>query len=225
MSNMYPDVDTWNPLAGECPHKCSYCYVNKRKAQFPATRRKYSGEIRLDERAFHKNLGRGKTFFVCSCNDLFAANVPAEFQEKILDYTLKFPGNNYILQTKNPAGFKVAEYLFNKDNYFFYCTIESDFGLSENRPFPQTRVMDFAAIKAKNKVVVIEPIMDSNFDVFLSDIKYINPSKVFIGADSKGNKLPEPPEWKLKAFIAELKKIVPEVELKDNLKRLLGGKL
>ena len=26
--NMYPWVThTWNPLIGECPHRCKYCYV------------------------------------------------------------------------------------------------------------------------------------------------------------------------------------------------------
>ena len=48
-SNMYEFIgETINPLSGECPHKCSYCYVESLKARLEPIRLKYSGELRLD---------------------------------------------------------------------------------------------------------------------------------------------------------------------------------
>lgn len=44
-SNMYDWVGgTWNPLAGACPHRCSYCYVKKGRIKHLS---KYQGPIRL----------------------------------------------------------------------------------------------------------------------------------------------------------------------------------
>ena len=67
--------------------------------------------------------------------------------------------------------------------------------------------------------VSIEPILDFDVDVLVSWIKQINPEFVSIGADSKSHNLPEPPAWKVKKLIEELKKIT-NVKIKDNLKRL-----
>ena len=47
--NMYPWLThTWNPLAGECPHKCTYCSTHNLKKRYEAIRNKYSGEPRAD---------------------------------------------------------------------------------------------------------------------------------------------------------------------------------
>jgi hypothetical protein len=46
--NMYDWCVPWNPLAGECPHKCVYCSTKSLMFR-PACKKKYSGELRLDE--------------------------------------------------------------------------------------------------------------------------------------------------------------------------------
>jgi len=73
--NMYSFVDIrWNPLGGECPHKCSYC-SSQRYMRYPAFKAKYTGQPRIFEKEL-KNLGNGNMVFVCSQNDLFAKEIP-----------------------------------------------------------------------------------------------------------------------------------------------------
>jgi protein gp37 len=81
---MYPWVThTHCHLGGECPQRCSYCYVNS----FPFGRpEKYKGQLRLIEKEFDVQYGIGKTIFVENCNDLFATNVPQEFINKIIKF-------------------------------------------------------------------------------------------------------------------------------------------
>jgi len=45
--NMYEWAKPWNPLGGECPHKCSYCSTNFLKQRYEAVRSKYSGPPQL----------------------------------------------------------------------------------------------------------------------------------------------------------------------------------
>jgi DNA repair photolyase len=101
--NMYEFINkTPNPLAGECSHKCSYCYVEKMKTRYTAIREKYSGEPRLWPAEFKKKYKPSDTIFVCDCNDLFAENVPDEIIKEVLSYYDGFMCKLF-LQTKNPV--------------------------------------------------------------------------------------------------------------------------
>jgi len=73
--NMYPWAYTSNPLGGECPHKCSYCYSKPLRKPFKAVDKKYTGEPRLIESELKnktKTIPKDKMVFVCSMTDLFA---------------------------------------------------------------------------------------------------------------------------------------------------------
>ena len=49
--NMYGFVThTWNPIRGECPHDCKYCYMKKWGKQKP---------LRLVEKELKTDLGSG----------------------------------------------------------------------------------------------------------------------------------------------------------------------
>src|SRR4030042_1687198 len=126
-SNMYSFIgnDTWNPLGGECSHACSYCYVTAMKFR-PVIKAKYSGEIRLHEKAFKEPLGKGKFWFVCSCNDLFADNVPDWMIIRVLQHLQKYDfDNKFLLQTKNPDRYhKFVDYY--PEKVILCATIESD---------------------------------------------------------------------------------------------------
>ncbi len=98
---MYPWVDyTWNPLAGRCPHHCSYCYMNRIRN----FNRKYRGDIRLSENALQTDLGEERTIFVGSATDIFAHTIPNKLILKILTYCKQYD-NTYLFQTKNPTRF------------------------------------------------------------------------------------------------------------------------
>ncbi len=211
--NMYEFcTHTWNAIKGKCSHDCSYCYMKV----FP------QGELRLDEKEFKTDLGKGNTIFVGSSTDMFADNVPCEWIFKVLNYCCKFQSNIYIFQTKNPIRF------FEFDGYFpdaseFGTTIETNKQMLLNKiskaPTVQDRQDYLCDINGKT-FVTIEPILNFDLDVLVAWIKDIDPDFVNIGADSKNHNLPEPNKEKIEALIEELKKFT-KVNIKDNLRRLM----
>ena len=93
---MYAFVShTYNPMKGECEHSCAYCFM-RRKLLLPP--------LRLELKELKVNLGKGNFIFVGSSTDEWAANVPSEWIEQILDYCDGFD-NKYLFQSKNPARF------------------------------------------------------------------------------------------------------------------------
>jgi hypothetical protein len=219
-SNMYEGVETINFLNGKCLHDCSYC-----SSKFlPFSKHYYEGELRLNENAFKKNLGKGKTWFVCAQNDLFAENVPAEWIERILNHIRKYPNNTYLLQSKNPYGYKdPLWYLDFEDNWILGITLESNIWYPEimkNSPTPIQRGNDFL-FSGYKKFVTIEPILEFDLDELSKLLRWIKPDYINIGADSKNNHLPEPSKEKVLQLIEACKEFT-EVRLKSNLTRIIG---
>ena len=220
--NMYDGVLTWNPLAGKCPHGCTYCSTNS-LMRYPVIKSKYSGELRIDYKTLSKNLGKDKTWFVCAQNDLFAESVPFEFIGQILGQCYRFD-NTYLFQTKNPYRFIEYSNLF--PNKTILCTtIETNRWIPEimgnsSKPYERSLCMNTLYLKGFTINITIEPIMDFDLKKMIVFIKYCHPSKIYIGADSKGNHLPEPPKEKILRLIDELKKFTV-IDQKRNLKRLL----
>ena len=98
--NMYAFVShTYNPMKGECEHSCAYCFMKGKRLLPP---------LRLELKELKVNLEEGNFIFVGSSTDEWAANVPAEWIEQVLDYCDGFD-NRYLFQSKNPARF--LEYL------------------------------------------------------------------------------------------------------------------
>jgi len=218
--NMYPWVThTHCHLGGQCPHECSYCYVDHFPYGRPA---KYKGELRLIEKEFSADYGSGNTIFIENCNDMFAEKVPQHFINKIIYHCLKFPGNTYVFQTKNPARYLTMDALF-PDNSLFGCTIETNRYIASvmgNAPIPYERYFAMEKLQAI-KFITIEPILDFDVDILSSWIDQIRPEFVNIGADSKKHNLPEPSADKINALIAEIQKAGIEIREKHNLERLL----
>ena len=218
--NMYEGVTTWNPLAGKCEHDCSYC--STKSFRYPVLIEKYSGELRLVESEF-KNLGRGKTIFVCGQNDLFSGGMAIHWINRIIEHCKKFD-NTYWFQTKCPSSYKFFIY---PDKTVLGTTIETNRYYKElysvETPPPEYRANSIGIQKHSNKrdtFITIEPILDFDLDEFVGMIKDASPNWINIGADSKRHKLPEPSKEKLLALIDELKTFT-EIRQKTNLGRLL----
>jgi hypothetical protein len=223
-SNMYDWCVPWNPLAGECPHKCVYC--STKSIPWKSVREKYSGELRLDEKAMKKNLGSGNTWFVCAQNDLFANTVPQDFIEEILHRCRIYDDNEYVFQTKNPVRYMRCGCTFPSSS-LFGCTIETnhiyenDMGLTISKsPSVASRMLAMEKLESR-KFITIEPILDFDVDILSDWIKRINPEFVNIGADSKRHNLPEPSADKIHALIEKLTEYGIEIREKHNLERLL----
>lgn len=228
MSQMYEWVNgskkNPNPLAGECPHDCVYCWVKDLKKIFPSMRNKYAGELRLVEKELKRSPGKG-TLFVCSCNDLFAEKVPDEFIIRILNWLNKYPEPTYLLQSKNPDRFTYFKSMY-PPNTILCTTIESDSyeaSTVSNAPSPEKRAIEFDWRFRRDikRAVTIEPIMDFTVDGLATLISMVNPDFVNIGADSKKHGLPEPSKEKTLKLIKKLE-IITEVRLKHNLKKIIG---
>lgn len=208
--NMYPFVThTWNPIRGQCPHKCGYCYMNV----WPQK------ELRLDEKTLHENLGHDKTIFVGSSTDMFADEVRHDWIEKVLEQCDLWD-NIYLFQTKNPA--RLLEFSFDSDKVILATTIETDYTYDTYGAPERHKRAEYLQILSGEgfKVMVsIEPVMDFTMN-FIEWIRDIRPFRVSIGADSKGHHLVEPDSKKLRRLIVELENFTQVIQ-KDNLKRLL----
>jgi DNA repair photolyase len=223
--NMYPWVTHMHThLAGECPHRCSYCYVQTGPARLSG---KYKGPIRLVESELSVNYGSGKTIFMEHMNDLFAEGVDGRTIAAILEHARTYPSNTYVFQTKNPGR---AFYEFSGQfppSFMMGTTAET------NRPIrnisraedPEDRLLNIGEFSRSGikTFVTIEPIMDFDmghpweFDGLL--IK-AGPSFVNIGADSKGCGLAEPSWNKIVELTKRLSGAGIEIREKHNLERL-----
>jgi len=219
--NMYPWVThTHNHLGGECPHRCSYCYVDNPRFGRPA---RYTGELRLIEAEFAVKYGEGRTIFVENMGDLFAAKVPSDFIRRILAHCAAWPKNIYVFQTKNPERF-CAFYDQIPAGSLLGTTVETNRlipGISE-APIPFRRLQALWWVpKQFRRFVTIEPIFQFDIEPLASWLRGVSPEFVNIGADSKNHGLPEPTAAEVAALIAVLKKCGIEVREKHNLQRLI----
>lgn len=211
--NMYPWVThTWNPIRGQCPHGCVYCFMKDRDV----------GPLRLEAKALADNLGSGRTIFVGSSTDMFAEAVPDEWIIRVLEKCNEHP-NKYVFQSKNPGRFFHLSVDFPAQT-ILGTTIESnrEYGQSMYAPPAWTRAGALAhpRLSGFKKMVSMEPIVAFDLATVVDWIRLIGPAFVSIGADSKGHKLPEPTAIELDNFVVALRDIT-EVKLKRNLDRLL----
>ena len=218
MSNMYDWIDrTYNPLRGECPHKCGYCYAKNSRVK-----KLYTGEPRLIESVVNKSLGTGHFYFVGSMIDIFAEKIPSYTILKILEQCRKYE-NRYLFQSKNPWRFEEFRDDFPKDTVLG-TTIETNrqYPIMGNTEDVTNRIWAMDRLSERFDVIVtVEPLMDFDLPTMTNWILFCNPKWVNIGADSKKNNLPEPGPEKIRRLISELRGAGIEVKIKDNLKRLL----
>lgn len=222
--DMYPWVSHKHThIGGECPHKCSYCYVDSRRFGRPA---RYRGEVRLIAAEFEVKYGERKTIFIEHMNDLWAEEIASAAILKVLEHCAKWPKNTYVFQTKNPA--RYMQFLSRiPEGSMLGCTIETNrvIPLEVSRaPSPYFRVDAMGSLPDTWRTfVTLEPIMDFDVDVLVEWLERIRPEFVNIGADSKGHHLPEPPAEKVRALLSRLSADGIEVREKHNLGRILGA--
>ncbi len=220
--NMYKFIShTINQLGGECVHKCAYCSTNK-LFRYPVLKKKYLGVPRLEEKALNENLGHDNFIFVVAQNDLFAEGVHEKFARPVLAQCNKYD-NEYLFQTKNPAGLLLYEYLMPQKSTCC-ITLETNRYYPEimgNCPKPMDRILPFFQLKRFPKMITVEPIMDCDVKELVNMIRICSPFQVNLGANTNTKKkLPEPSKEKILTLIAELEQFT-KVNQKENLDRLL----
>lgn len=221
--NMYEWVThTWNPLAGACPHKCSYCST-KKLMRYPKMVEKYNGEPRLHESEMSTNLGKDNFIFVAAQNDLFAMDVPETVIVDVIDHCKKYPDNRYLFQSKNPERMWLLSDHLKGINSVLCTTIETNrvySAIMKNCPRPLDRARWMLTLSLTFETyVTIEPIMDFNLLTMLQMIQMCKPKQVNVGADTGKRNLPEPSFDKVMQLIDGLGEFTT-VSKKSNLARL-----
>ena len=211
-------------LRGACSHGCSYCFVQAIDRRFGS--KHHSGVLRLEEKELSVKYGHSKTIFVEHTNDLFAKDVPIEWIRKISNHCCEFPDNTYVVQTKNPQRVYECQGYLPCGNVIIGTTIESDIfypAIMGYAPRPIDRARSMAVLRMTTGLklfVTVEPIMEFT-DALYNWLEFIEPDFVNIGADSKGNNLPEPSANKIQDLIVKLALAGIKVRQKHNLERLM----
>jgi len=220
--DMYPWIDcTYNPLAGKCPHNCSYCYM---KSEPLCYNEKYKGEPKLylnELRGLEDSNKSRNTYFVGSATDIFGEWVPKKMIEDILIECEEYNYSKFLFQSKNPQRFHDFDI---KPTYSILgTTLETNrknlISRISDAPSILDRVSALSSLDYFSKMISIEPILDFDVQPMVDVIRNIHPKFVSIGADSKNNDLPEPSWNKVSKLIEEVEKFT-QVKTKDNLKRL-----
>lgn len=212
--NMYDFTDyQWNPIKGKCEFDCVYCYMKRFGHLKPP---------RLVEKEFKefetdiKNVEKPVTIFVGSSIDMFAKSIPGEWINRVLKFCCQYD-NTYLFQSKNPARF--LDFNFPADT-IFGTTIESNRdheGISK-APCIYDRIQAMIELRHQKyrTMVTIEPVLEFNVFEMVDILRVIKPEWINLGADSGGNKLPEPSKEKLLELMDKI-----DIRQKPNLKRLL----
>jgi len=191
------------------------------------------GPLRLEKKVLVDPLGFGRTIFVGSSTDMFAAGVPTRWILQVLT-KCKEHDNTYIFQSKNPRRFwdMAMNEGFDLTARFPKFTILGT-TLESNREYGQSMYAPPAWIRAAalahprldffKKMVSMEPIIAFDLATVVDWIRLIMPTFVSIGADSKGHNLQEPTARELDYLIVAIK-CITKVKLKKNLDRLLETK-
>lgn len=208
VSKMPDDINaTWNPVIG-CLHNCTYCWARNLTETRLKHMEKYKEGFfkpKLTEKDLKEKF-KNKYVFACIMGDLFGEWVSRDWILKVIETIKNNPESKYLFLTKNPR--RYLEFLNEfPTNIVLGATIETNrqYPVSKAPP-PIERYKAMAKLVWKNKLIVIEPIMDFDTEVFTQWIKEIQPSTVYVGYDNYCKKLPEPPLAKTLQFMAELSK-------------------
>lgn len=190
-SKMFPFItQTWNPIGGECLHKCRYCWATALKNKYPNLKTKYDGQPRIIDKEFN----RAKSFkatdfiFVCDMTDLFGHWVPTELIQQIFEAIKRSPAK-FLLLTKNPA--RYLEFEIPK-NCICGATIETDITWDVSDAPPQLeRFAAMRKLKHPRLMISVEPVMDFTPD-FQNQIFSVYPEFIAVGYDNYNNGLTEP---------------------------------
>ncbi len=233
--NMYSDsIKQWNVAKG-CTFDCVYCrnsFQRQAKRQKPVIDKNgnkrgcqdcYDYRPHFHPERLRKSLPNtiGDQFiWAVSSGDI--ACMEYKWMEQILDRIWDLPNKTFFMQTKDPTCFR-KYYL--PDNLIIGITLETNHytGDISKAPLPWNRAIIFSNIDHSRKIITIEPILDFEPTIFLELIKIINPERIYIGYDTKKNRLNEPSLEKTRLLIKELRKftIVKEKYMKGDCDKII----
>jgi protein gp37 len=219
-SNMFSFITkTWNPLGGECEHKCDYCWAqgpNGLSSTNPQCRTKYQGPPDLKLPELKRRFRPDDFIFVEDMGDLFGEWVPNVYIEQVLARIRDQPKTQFLLMTKNPRRYYfLARNL--PSNAVLGCTIESNrnYLLLSRAPKQTERLQRMYQLKWDGTVtghlrrfISVEPILDFDLPDFSNSLIELAPWAIAIGYDNYEKfhaHLPEP-------FLAKTLHLIDDLE-------------
>ena len=225
MGNMYPETATHNDFVG-CKFDCVYC-----EKSFKRLLRRAGRNIGCQDcynytpHTHPERLGKipsAPNIFMMGTGDI--AFCEPEYVYRIFESIEQHKPRSrktYLFQSKDPSTFKQYLPWFKEhvDIVQLLTTLETNrdkgYELISKAPPPSQRFIDFYNLDYPRKVVTIEPVLDFDYDKFLSMILDLHVQGgleyVWFGYDSKGCGLPEPSTLKAQRFVDALKMYGVEV--------------
>ncbi|KKN48222.1 hypothetical protein LCGC14_0654840 [marine sediment metagenome] len=213
-------MTTWNVFTG-CLFDCTYCSVRRlvttRLRNLPRYREGMKPQM-ISE-LLSRRFGEGQFVFIGYMGDI--AWQPKENIELVLKVIAKFPHTNFLFCSKDPAVYQKWEFEY-PEHLYLGTTIETNrnHGLSK-APAPAERYKAMRDLQHDHKFVSIEPIMDFNLDTMVEWMKEIRPDIIEVGPDNYKQKLEEPPTWKVKRLLENLRGFCHSLVEKPSLERLI----
>ena len=211
-SRMFPFIThpPYNPVGGECPYHCVYCWVKELLSRFPRLKDKYSGEPRLFPTELVKKFPAGAYIFACDMLDLLA--MPREIVYTVANVMAGNPQCKFLVETKNPKALLDMGIDWSS-NITLGVTIESNRNYPElsNAPRQTERLYWITHVakarQGKNSLFVsIEPVLDFDLEDFALQLYWIKPWGVAVGYDNYSHNLEVEP------FLAKTMQLIRELE-------------
>ncbi len=181
---------TWNPITGcsKISEGCVNCYAETMSKRLHAMgQKKYKNGFKL---TLHKevldeplNWKKSHTIFVCSMSDLFHAEVPFSFIDKVIEVIKATPQHRYQILTKRSD--RMKEYFQDREipsNVWIGVTVEA-----KNY---KKRIDDIKRLKASVKFISCEPLLEDLGRLNLKNIDW-----VIVGGESGNRARPMKEEW------------------------------
>ena len=175
---------TWNPVTGCTKHSdgCKYCYAEKFASSMAVrgkAKEKYKNRFQLTLHPDCLDEPLGKTtpsvYFVPSMSDLFHADVPEDFIQRVFETMVRTPWHHYLILTKRiERVLEISGDLPWQPNMWMGTTVESD--------KTRHRIETLRKIVAERHFLSLEPLLTSLPNLDLSGIDW-----VIVGGES-GNK-------------------------------------
>lgn len=182
---------TWNPVTGctKISPGCKYCYAEvmaRRLMAMGATGYENGFKLTLHPERLEQPLRRKKPtiYFVNSMSDLFHADVPFAFIDRVFEIIGKTPQHTYQVLTKRADRMR---------KYFAARPVPQNawLGVSvENKKHGLPRISQLQAIEAKTRFLSIEPLLEDIGKLDLTGIHW-----VIVGGESGNKARPMREEW------------------------------
>lgn len=183
---------TWNPVTGcdRISEGCAHCYAENMARRLCAMHtEKYANgfKVTMHEDSLREPFTwhRPSTIFVCSMGDLFHADVPFEFVDKVMDVIRRTPKHKYQILTKRAE--RMSEYFATHPipgNAWLGVTVEV-----ERTKF---RIDLLRNLNAKVKFLSCEPLLSDLGTMDLTGIDW-----VIVGGESGTSARPMKEDWVL----------------------------